>query len=76
MSEIKDYNKLYKELNNIRTHALEMLNRLPQDEFTERLRKNLTDCKDGIQLIELSSEVLKLQLDYIDKHPEQYPKHK
>ncbi len=76
MTEVKDYNKLYKELNNIRTHTLEILNHLPQDELTERLRKDLIDCKDGDQLIELSTEVLKLQLDFMDKRREQYPKYK
>ncbi len=75
MTEVKDYNKLYKELY-IRTHTLEILNHLPQDELTERLRKDLIDCKDGDQLIELSTEVLKLQLDFMDKRREQYPKYK
>ncbi len=74
MTEVKDYNKLHKELNNIRTHILGMLNGFPQDELIERLKKDLTGCKDSVQLIELSTEVLKLQLDYMDKHPELYPK--
>ncbi len=75
MTEV-NYNKLHKELNNIRTRTLEILNHLPQDELTERLRKDLIDCKDGDQLIELSTEVLKLQLDFMDKRREQYPKYK
>jgi len=74
MTEVKDYDKLCKKLDNIHTLALETLNDLPQDELTERLRKNLIDYKDGVQLIELSTEVLKLQLNLINAHPELYSK--
>ena len=75
MIEIKDYNKLNEALNKIREKALEMLENLPQNETTKELRKKLLECKDGVKLIEYINEVLIIQLDYMNEHPELYPKY-
>jgi len=72
MSEIKDYDKLYKNLDSIRTNVLKMLDNLPQNEITKELRKKLLECKDGVKLIEYTTTIVNMQLVYMNKHSEIY----
>lgn len=75
MAEIKDYDKLYKSLESIRINTLKMLDAFVQDERVEYLRKKIIECNEGAELLEHVTKVLNLQLDYMNEHPELYPKY-
>ena len=63
MSEIKDYDKQCKILDNIRVHSLEMLDNISQNEVTKKLRQDILDCNNSSRLIELTTEILNLQYE-------------
>jgi len=58
MTEIKDYDKLYKALEGIRKSSLEMLNLFTQNENIVYLRKKIIECNEGTELIKYTTLIL------------------
>ena len=58
MSEVKDYDKLNKALEDNRKISLEMLDLFTQNENTSNLRKKIIECNEDSELLEYTTLIL------------------